>query len=534
MSNIVSVGCYAGATPNSILATEARVVLCHKNPQVAVAVRQAHPQAFIVLRADEGVDHEQYDPSCAPEAEAERFYRRFILPALAAVPPRTYSAAVGPNEMWPGNREGLLWRADFEHRLCELVQGESGLPYLWGSIPVGCLEPADWELFEAVNEEAFACNYHGYLAPGRKHVSEETEPWHLWRPLRLWNPKPKMIFLGECGSYYTSEQSAQLCLEIADAFEQECRRIKVGFLGAAAYGFGLVGDQVPWRLDGTEATFAAAAGGQTPPVATPPPVTPNEPGGKTVMLRLAILPSNQDTNAWAGDNEKAQMERFALQVLSAARQYAAIDARLFTGKPESQDKAHLAGLTAQLKTAYACLDSAPVGTLTVALHLHSDSGATSHVGAYWGDQEIEHRLAVALRGVLAKHFTPCGSAGANYQQQGYVAWTLSPAKHCKVLVECGSHEVARDRLILESRGALIADDLIVALLNLLTLPTTKKPPTPPAPSVEWEKVGYYSTWAGLRVQTKEDPRDLAAYVEHLKAVHKDYRDPYAYGWPVKG
>lgn len=55
------------------------------------------------------------------------------------------------------------------------------------------------------------------------------------------------------------------------------------------------------------------------------------------------------------------------------------------------------------------------------------------------------------------------------------------------------------------------------------------PALPPAFDPE---VGYYAHWASLRVGNREEPRDLAAFTAHLRAVGKQ-REPYYYGWPVK-
>lgn len=54
------------------------------------------------------------------------------------------------------------------------------------------------------------------------------------------------------------------------------------------------------------------------------------------------------------------------------------------------------------------------------------------------------------------------------------------------------------------------------------------------PTIDATKVGEYSHWAGLRVKNGEDPRDRSAFVDYLKAVGKDYRYPFEYGWPVTG
>ncbi len=292
---MVGIGSYQGATPGSILATRARLVLCHLNPGVAVAVRQADPWALIILRADAGQDAEQADESRSPESEADRFLAERIAPALAAVPPGTYSACLGICEDWrPHDRAYLEWRAAFEYRLCQRVQADHRLPYAWGSIPSGNLEADELPIFAKVLGAAWATAYHGYTRPGRTVLSDETEPWWAWRPLDLWAPKLRTLGLRtrllctELGTWeppsllhMSADDEARYVVALDGEYRRRCAAAGMEYLGGCAFGFGTLGGQAVWRLDGTESIFAAA-NAQAAPVGPPPVAVPPQQGGETM------------------------------------------------------------------------------------------------------------------------------------------------------------------------------------------------------------------------------------------------------------
>jgi hypothetical protein len=53
-------------------------------------------------------------------------------------------------------------------------------------------------------------------------------------------------------------------------------------------------------------------------------------------------------------------------------------------------------------------------------------------------------------------------------------------------------------------------------------------PTPNAPS----QLGEYARWSLARIQNKEDPRDVTAFVTHLKKLGAEYTKPDQYGLPT--
>jgi hypothetical protein len=52
------------------------------------------------------------------------------------------------------------------------------------------------------------------------------------------------------------------------------------------------------------------------------------------------------------------------------------------------------------------------------------------------------------------------------------------------------------------------------------------------PQIDWEKVGEYARWSLARIQAREDPRDVKAFVTHLNALGADWRRPELYGLPA--
>lgn len=193
-------------------------------------------------------------------------------------------------------------------------------------------------------------------------------------------------------------------------------------------------------------------------------------------LWLAVIPSNQDHNRWIEQgkptNECAQMALFSARMLGVSRDYPAVKARVFTPCPESADTYHLQGLYEVQARARAWLDTAPKGTYTVALNLHSDSGRYSHVGYYWRSDtdgaDVSHRLARALCGRL-KTFWPAGARIVGGAYDDYV-FAQAIGEHCPVLLELGSHQVPLDLAIIREKGYLVARALVRDALAFFGLP----------------------------------------------------------------
>jgi hypothetical protein len=228
-----------------------------------------------ILRGDGGNDGDQYDENRPPEAEARRYFDRFLRPKLDRW--RDWSAALGPCEWWR-RLEGdqpqphLEYRAALESTLCDIVQNERQIAYLWGSIPIGNLEAADIRLFAGVIGKAYGWSVHLYLGPGRRRVEDETDDWYLNRPLRIWLPECRRLGLPfrrlcatEIGTYHppaetglTMAEYAALCVQIARKLQADCAAAGVEFLGAFPFGYGTVGSMTVWKMDGTEGVIRAA------------------------------------------------------------------------------------------------------------------------------------------------------------------------------------------------------------------------------------------------------------------------------------
>lgn len=51
------------------------------------------------------------------------------------------------------------------------------------------------------------------------------------------------------------------------------------------------------------------------------------------------------------------------------------------------------------------------------------------------------------------------------------------------------------------------------------------------PYLDFKRLRTYPEWALARITNKEEPRDLMAFIEHLRNLGADYRYPKEYGWP---
>jgi hypothetical protein len=273
-----------------------------------------------------------------------------------------------------------------------------------------------------------------------------------------------------------------------------------------------------------------------PVVVTPPTPTPQE---AKKVLYLAILPSNQDRNPVIGGNdERVQCHQFAAKLLSIARNYDGVVAKVISGEPESQDKSSYQNLHAQQKAAKAWLDSfGNQNAIKVALNLHTDSGYDSHVGYYWWNQGHSRALGKAICEAIAPIFATKKINNADYSDYIFVRDQLrSPCT--PLLLELGSHQNQSDTQTLANRGNDIAIKIITSTLSYFGLPIKTVETAPPAwvplkgPSlgVTWADVGYYAFWANLRIQNREEPRDRQAFLNHCVAVGKG-TDVTKYGYP---
>jgi hypothetical protein len=191
-------------------------------------------------------------------------------------------------------------------------------------------------------------------------------------------------------------------------------------------------------------------------------------------LWLALTPSNQSYNKFSGTDEQRQMNAFADAMAAVANRYDWITCKIFVGLAETDTDLNPM-LHAQLDRAYGWLNTAPAGTLTVGMGLHTDSGTTPQVGAYYGNADITRRLAEALREQLRVFFAVSQLRGSNYEALGYQQWTRAGGRHCPVILELGSHQVPAMVTRLATNPTQLAMMLIQALLAFFGLPVTLKP-----------------------------------------------------------
>jgi hypothetical protein len=496
------------------------LIIAHLCWALVESLRANDRNLFIVGRFDQGRDGEQLpfpadylafaDEAALVKhanAAADGFFDGRIAPVVRARP-GVFWAALGPNEAIPGRpkrgpgqtdaeyqraldgyRAALRWRAAVELRLCRRVQGELGIAYIWGAINVGTIDAEDVLIFLAVWREAWAVNYHAYLAPGRKSITEENDAWHVWRPFEIWLPVLRAngvrlrLFVGELGPFFPElrgDDLARCQVEIHRAIRARAAREGVEHVGSCAYGAGMMGDQEGWEVEPSIPILVAAnaedgATAPSRPVLSAPaqPPVPKEQAKVTTpkSLWLALVPSCQGSNTViGGGSEAAQMHAFARELAVQAARFQAITVRTFTS-PNETNGTTLPVLRSQIAQAVAWLDTAPPGTPTVTLHLHSDAGPT-HVGCYHGRADITRRLATHLLDVLGRAFYTSSRLIADYEAEGYLAWKLSPNKHCPVLLECGSHEVAEDVRRLREGAPRIAEEIARELLAFFSLPLT--------------------------------------------------------------
>jgi hypothetical protein len=275
-----------------------------------------------------------------------------------------------------------------------------------------------------------------------------------------------------------------------------------------------------------------------PVVVTPPSVIPTPQEAKKVLY-LAIIPSNQDRNAViGGTDERVQCHQFAAKLLSIARNYDGVVAKVIPGEPESLDRTPYQNLILQQKAAKTWLDSfRNENAIKVALNFHTDSGFTSHVGYYWWNLGHSRSLGKTICDAVAPIFATRDIRNADYSSYIFVKEQLgSPCT--PLLLELGSHQNLSDTQTLANRGNDIALKIITSTLSYFGLPIKTVETTPPAwvpakgPSlgVTWADVGYYALWANLRIGNREDPRSRQDFINHCVAIGKG-TDITKYGFP---
>ncbi len=48
---------------------------------------------------------------------------------------------------------------------------------------------------------------------------------------------------------------------------------------------------------------------------------------------------------------------------------------------------------------------------------------------------------------------------------------------------------------------------------------------------DFHRLGEYGRWSVARTENQEEPRDILAFVKHLRKLGAEYDKPASYGWP---
>jgi hypothetical protein len=478
--NDFGMGLYAGATEDDAAYWSGMgLYVVHNNHSAAKKLRVLNPTARIGLRWDDGTDAATVDTSKPAIDEAHRIGS--ILALQLQYNKGVYDFVVGGiNEGWT---IPYTWRSTFELALCRYIQNQLGYQYAWGSIAVANLNPEFVQLFKEVFAEAWATNYHAYVSPMVDIMESTSVPYYTWRFSRMWLPELKKLgitprlLIGETGCFHAPvqlgfngyEERAQQLQLIYENHVKEAKLYGYELVGTVPFGVGVVGKMKEdgWEIDrGSNKFFFSAA-------------TP-QPQGLNGMLRIAIIPSNQDKNpVLGGTNEKAQVEKFANTLFNSFANYTKVEAKVFNGKAESVDTYQYSGLIENTDAAYLWLTAAPSGTLTVALNLHTDSGSDSHVGFYYcnGTASVSGRLAKAIGEAVARVFGTSTVNSADYSQ--YIFSTHMRGSHAPVLIELGSHQNIHDVEVVNNLASDLSHAIVDTTLNFFTIAKDVKvlPPT---------------------------------------------------------
>jgi len=285
--NHIGIGAYAGFQPKNIV--EARLfvrrflvapamALCMFAPQVAEALRELFPEAYIINRPDDGDDAGQMGPGgwYGDLGAAAAHYCGLIDLRLADAAPGTYQGVLGPCEHWapPHEPRQLDWRAAIEYILCCYVQDVLGLDYICLNVPVANLEPADVYRFEKVLRKARWLGAHLYMGPGRTTLDQETDWCYSNRPWDGWLPEfrrlgiPMRLIATEMGTWanwvdskLTRDQAAWLCVALERRWATRSLKEGVEWGGGFPFGFSTINTMENWCLDGAEAAFGTSVGG---------------------------------------------------------------------------------------------------------------------------------------------------------------------------------------------------------------------------------------------------------------------------------
>lgn len=323
-------------------------------------------------------------------------------------------------------------------------------------------------------------------------------PWNALRYRSYWNKDagdPSLLIIGECGRDKVRDGSegtyigrggwkadgvtAGVYVGELVAFDLEISRD-----GVYAVAF-TAAPQAEWLNYTTDElnTEPLWADGKEPEPA--PSVVPRS----TPMSELwvALVPSVQNNRFVGPDgqwtDEREQTYKFTTLMARLASRLPASVRVMHVPGPVEMNTTLLPVLRAQQMRAVDLLSTAPPGTYTVIVNVHTDSGS-SHVSSYYGNADITKRLAEKLAAVGAQVLGLPLWPGLNYEQKGYLAWTIPAGKHCPVLLELGSHEVKGDIRALEERGETLAVALYNALLSFFGMGGERVSPVAMKPVID--------------------------------------------------
>jgi len=428
------------------------------------------PAPLIVARADAIRVWRAYFPEQAPEANPYTV-RDHILASLKGYNHlRLYCELF--NEVSPTVAYVPLFRS-----VTRLLH-EAGYKVCGPSWSTGSYSADDWVMAKGMGLDAFSL--HGYWA------NQGFSQWNALRYRQFWKPGDPPVIITECGRDAIEGGLGGWKRDglTATAYTAELARYgreleKDPYVLGATVFTGGRSDDPAWQYFYTDELDVSSLVATTPvpplPTPVPPPLPAPIPAPPTVRLWLAILPSNQDRNRWyegsQWTHEMAQMALLAARTLGTSRSYPAVLAKVFTGKPESQDTYHLESLEIQQMAAKVWLDKAPAGTYTVALNLHSDSGTFSHVGGYWRrdvpgwvSKNLAARVVTALLAFWPKDTSILSGDYSDY------LFAQKIGRHCPVLIEVGSHQNERDLAIVREKGFLLGRSMVKAIANYLGIP----------------------------------------------------------------
>lgn len=178
-------------------------------------------------------------------------------------------------------------------------------------------------------------------------------------------------------------------------------------------------------------------------------------------MKLALIPSNQNTNPVDGYGNELQQVATLLPTFEAAAKHSGFEVRSFPVQPESSDHYELEGLYLVQTAVREWAGIEPC----VTFNIHTDSGTYSHAGVYYTMRS--KRLADMLVEALRTYWPRVDSL----DYSGYV-FANQPDNILPLLLELGSHELASDIELLKLRAAAISGalcDRAAAYFNLTSV-----------------------------------------------------------------